>query len=140
LTSYLLLFFWAFLSATLIPVGSEPYFVLLVQEKQTLLTPVCIASAGNIAGGLLLLLTGMYFQKFIRYFADTETERFIRIRQKVQKYGSPLLLLSWVPIAGDLLVLAAGLLRMPFAACLFMLSIGKIARFLILGYTTLSLL
>lgn len=140
MTTYFLLFFWAFLSATLIPVGSEPYFILLVQEKQTLMAPVCIASVGNIFGGLVLLLTGMYFQKYVKYFGNTETERFKSVREKVNKYGSSLLLLSWVPVIGDLLVLAAGLLRMPFTPCLIMLSIGKIARFLILGYTTLSLL
>ncbi len=140
MTSYLLLFLWAFLSATLIPIGSEPYFILLVQEKQTVITPVCIASAGNILGGMLLLIAGMYFQKYIKYFGNTESERFNKIRTKIHMYGSPMLLLSWLPIIGDLIVLAAGLLRMPFITALIMISIGKIARFLILGYTTLCLL
>jgi len=48
----------------------------------------------------------------------------------VQRYGSPALLLSWVPIVGDPLCVAAGWLRLnPWLATLF-IALGKFARYL----------
>ena len=49
--------------------------------------------------------------------------------QAVQKYGSPALLLSWVPFIGDPLCVAAGWLRLnPWLSALFM-GFGKLARY-----------
>jgi membrane protein YqaA with SNARE-associated domain len=51
----------------------------------------------------------------------------------VQKYGSPALLLSWVPIVGDPLCVAAGWLRInPWLAALFM-GLGKFTRYLVIA-------
>ena len=48
---------------------------------------------------------------------------------KVRLYGTPALLLAWVPLIGDALCLAAGWLRLnPWQAVLFM-AIGKFARY-----------
>ena len=47
----------------------------------------------------------------------------------MRKYGSPALLLSWVPILGDPLCVAAGWLRLnPWLSALF-IALGKFARY-----------
>jgi membrane protein YqaA with SNARE-associated domain len=57
----------------------------------------------------------------------------LRGLQAMQKYGSPALLLSWVPIIGDPLCVAAGWLRLnPWLAALFM-GLGKFARYLVIA-------
>ena len=49
--------------------------------------------------------------------------------EKLRRYGTPALLLAWVPLIGDALCLAAGWLRLnPWQAALFM-AIGKLARY-----------
>ena len=51
----------------------------------------------------------------------------------VQRYGSPVLLASWVPIIGDPLCVAAGWLRInPWLAVLCM-ALGKFARYLVIA-------
>ena len=47
----------------------------------------------------------------------------------LRKWGSPGLLLPWLPIVGDPLCFAAGFLRMPFLASLLFIALGKTARY-----------
>ena len=52
---------------------------------------------------------------------------------KVQRYGTPVLLLAWVPLIGDALCLVAGWLRLnPWYAALFM-ALGKFARYWVIA-------
>ena len=46
--------------------------------------------------------------------------------------GAPVLALSWVPLLGDALCVAAGWLRLPWWPCLLWLSLGKTARYAVL--------
>jgi len=57
----------------------------------------------------------------------------LRGLEAVRKYGSPSLLLSWVPFIGDPLCVAAGWLRLnPWLSALFMAS-GKFARYVVIA-------
>lgn len=56
----------------------------------------------------------------------------------LQRYGAVTLLLSWVPIIGDLLCVLAGWLRMPWVPVAFYLSIGKAVRYVALAWLTLQ--
>ena len=47
----------------------------------------------------------------------------------VQRWGSVALLLSWVPLIGDALCAAAGVLRLNWAACLLWMAVGKGLRY-----------
>jgi len=51
----------------------------------------------------------------------------------VQRFGAPILLLSWLPLIGDPLCAMAGWLRLPWRACLFFIVLGKFARYLVLA-------
>jgi membrane protein YqaA with SNARE-associated domain len=46
--------------------------------------------------------------------------------------GPPALVLSFLPLVGDALVLAAGWFRMPFWASVFWIAVGKGLRYLLL--------
>jgi membrane protein YqaA with SNARE-associated domain len=51
----------------------------------------------------------------------------------VQRWGSPVLLLSWVPLLGDPLCVAAGWLRLnPWWATLF-IALGKFGRYWVIA-------
>ena len=47
----------------------------------------------------------------------------------LQRWGSVALLLSWVPVIGDALCAAAGVLRLNWAACLLWMAVGKGLRY-----------
>jgi membrane protein YqaA with SNARE-associated domain len=47
----------------------------------------------------------------------------------VQRWGSPTLLLAWAPLIGDVLCVAAGWLRLNWAACAVFMALGKFARY-----------
>ncbi len=50
-----------------------------------------------------------------------------------RRYGRWSLLLSWAPIIGDPLTLAAGLLREPFASFILIVGLAKLGRYLLVA-------
>jgi membrane protein YqaA with SNARE-associated domain len=61
--------------------------------------------------------------------AEPTSPKVQRAAALLQRYGAPALLLSWVPIVGDLLVLLAGAARMPVAVFTGWTIAGKCARY-----------
>ena len=118
------LFASSFLAATLLPGGSE--FVLagvLSAYPQQFWPALAIATLGNTRGGMSSYLIG----RIIPQRAELKGLKW------VQRYGSPVLLASWVPIIGDPLCVAAGWLRInPWLAVLCM-ALGKFARYLVIA-------
>ena len=115
------LFASSFLAATLLPGGSEAVlFGVLKLHPEQVWPALGIATLGNTLGGMSSYLIGRVIPQ----------KKDLPGLPAVQKYGSPVLLLSWVPIIGDPLCVAAGWLRVnPWLAALF-ISIGKFARYL----------
>ncbi len=119
------LFASAFLSATLLPGGSELVLALLADADSHLgLLLLVVASAGNTLGGMTSWLIGRLIPpgRLQRPGLHPSVDR-------IRKYGRPVLLLSWVPIIGDPLCVAAGWLRVSWRWALLYISIGKIARY-----------
>jgi len=114
------LFISSFLAATLLPGGSEAaLFAVLKAYPETLWYALVIASIGNTLGGMVTFGMGWLLP---------QTEQLKHV-ENLRRYGTPALLLAWVPLIGDALCLAAGWLRLnPWQAALFM-AIGKFARY-----------
>ncbi|MGC6517325.1 MAG: YqaA family protein [Candidatus Puniceispirillaceae bacterium] len=136
LASYMTLFLSAFLAATIIPAQSELALAgLIYQGKHPALLLFLIASLGNILGSVVNWGIGSvmahYGRKAPGFIAKQRLESATRW---FNKYGKWSLLLSWVPIIGDPLTLAAGLLRTPFMTFLLLVSIAKMARYGVIIY------
>ncbi len=114
------LFLSSLLAATLLPGGSEAVlFGVLKAYPETLWVALAIATLGNTIGGMITFGMGWLLP---------QTQQLKHV-EKVRRYGTPALLLAWVPLIGDALCLAAGWLRLnPWQAALFMV-IGKFARY-----------
>jgi len=54
--------------------------------------------------------------------------------QRVRQHGSPILLLSWVPILGDPLCVAAGWLRLNLWSAAAFMAAGKLGRYLVVAW------
>lgn len=126
--SLLSLFVSSFLAATLLPGGSEVVlFAVLKEYPESLWTALGIATLGNTLGGMVSFGMGWLLPI---------TQQLKHV-EKVRKYGAPMLLLSWVPLIGDALCLAAGWLRLnPLQAALY-IALGKFARYWVIAAVTI---
>ncbi|EPR9128085.1 YqaA family protein [Cronobacter malonaticus] len=131
--SLLSLFTSSFLSATLLPGSSEAVLVaLLVSVKTAPWLLVLTATIGNSLGGLTNVILGQLFPL-------RESSRWQeRAQGWLQRFGAPALLLSWLPLVGDLLCLLAGWLRLPWGPVIFFLCLGKALRYIIIAAATLQ--
>jgi len=118
------LFISSFLAATLLPGGSEAVlFGVLKGYPETLWAALLVATIGNTLGGMVSFGMGWLLP---------QTQQLKHV-EKLRRYGTPALLLAWVPLLGDALCLAAGWLRLnPWQAALFM-AIGKFARYWVIA-------
>lgn len=130
------LFIIAFLSATLLPLGSEPaLFGLLKLNPALFWQGIMVATAGNTLGGALSWWMGQGANKLAN--KNSIAVQHGSALRWLQKWGPKACLFSWLPIIGDPLCAVAGWLRMPFWPCFFYMGIGKFLRYLCL--TTLLL-
>ncbi|MGQ0522630.1 MAG: YqaA family protein [Betaproteobacteria bacterium] len=114
------LFTSSFLAATLLPGGSEAVFYAVVRaHPQAVWAALAVATLGNTLGGMSSYLLG-------RLIPQT---RPLRGLATVRRYGSPVLLLSWVPFVGDPLCVAAGWLRLHAGLSALFIALGKFARY-----------
>jgi membrane protein YqaA with SNARE-associated domain len=115
------LFLSAFVSATLLPGGSEVVLWAVVRQDASLFWPaIAVATAGNTLGGMSSWLIG-------RLIPAREP---IRSLGWVRRWGNLALLLSWLPVVGDGLCVAAGWLRLNWLGSLACIALGKLARYL----------
>jgi membrane protein YqaA with SNARE-associated domain len=114
------LFMSSFFAATLLPGGSEAVlFGVLKAYPENFWFALGIATVGNTLGGMVTFGMGWLLP---------QTQQLKHV-EKLRRYGTPALLLAWVPLIGDALCLAAGWLRLnPWQAALFM-AVGKLARY-----------
>jgi membrane protein YqaA with SNARE-associated domain len=138
---YLVLFTWSILSASAIPIGSEPYFIAIIVQKKVLLIPIIVAALGNIIGGLSTFWIGYKSGDIIaKKLSSDNQKQYDKASRIIEKYGSFAMIISWVPIIGDIIVALGGVLKTPIAASIFWMSIGKFLRYLLIGLTTIRVL
>jgi len=118
------LFVASFLAATLLPGGSEAVLYGVLQlHPERYGSALAVATLGNTLGGMSSYLIGRLIPR----------RKDMTGLATVQRYGSPALLLAWVPFVGDPLCVAAGWLRLnPWWSALFMAA-GKLARYVVVA-------
>jgi len=143
------LFIVSFISATLVPLGSEPAVFGLIKLNPHLFWPaIGVATLGNTLGGMLSWWMGLGAGQAYRAMAarkavtrsaqvtapansdPEQTPTHQRAARWLQRYGAKACLLSWLPVVGDPLCAVAGWLRLPFWPCVLYMAIGKFARYL----------
>ena len=95
---------------------------------------VLIATVGNVLGSLITYAMGRLGNEAVhRRWLRISEEQTARAESWFAKFGRPALLLAWLPVVGDPLCLAAGLLRCPIVSFLILVSIGKLVRYGVLA-------
>lgn len=133
--AYGALFFSAFLAATIVPAGSEVGLALLIDQMPShIITLIAVASLGNILGALVnWYLGGALIHLQTKRWFPVSAKQLAAATSWFQRYGKWSLLLSWVPVIGDPLTVAAGLLRVPLITFLVIVSIAKTSRYIIIA-------
>jgi len=123
------LFFSAFLSSTILPGSSEVVlFALATQGDLAHWDLLAVATAGNTLGGMSSWVLGWVIA--LRYpLTKLSKAAHRRAVERVQQWGSPILLLSWVPVIGDPLCVAAGWLRVSWIGAFLFIGVGKALRY-----------
>jgi membrane protein YqaA with SNARE-associated domain len=129
------LFVSAFTSATLLPGSSEAALLALLglgRGEPILL--VAVATAGNVLGSFVNWVLGRFFSEFRdRPWFPVQRGAYDRAVAWFRRYGAWTLLLSWLPVVGDPLTLAAGVLRVRLLPFLLLVSIGKAGRYIFIA-------
>ncbi|MBI5921155.1 MAG: DedA family protein [Betaproteobacteria bacterium] len=114
------LFLASFLSATLLPGGSEVVlFAVVRQHPDQTVAALGLATLGNTLGGMSTYL-----------LARLLPQRELPARlSALKRYGTAVLFFSWTPVIGDALCAAAGWLRLNWVASMAWMALGKFGRY-----------
>jgi membrane protein YqaA with SNARE-associated domain len=128
----------SFISATLLPLGSEPVVFGLIKLNPDLLWQVIgVATLGNTLGGAVDWWMGYGAHQLADKYRHSAMH--VRALDWLRKLGPKACLLAWLPLVGDPLCAVAGWLRMPFWRCLLYMALGKFLRYLVLTSTLLGI-
>lgn len=133
------LFLSSFLAATLFPAQSELTLAgLLAAKTAPPALLVAVATVGNTLGSLVNWLLGRWAHRLSgRRWFPLKGDKLRRAEGWYHKYGRWSLLLSWAPVIGDPLTLAAGLLREPLLPFVLLVGLAKLGRYLVVAWLVL---
>ena len=124
-------FIVALVSATLLPLGSEPVVFGLVKLNGAMFWPaVLVATAGNTIGGAISWWMGYGAERAYERVAHHQPDH--RALRWLERFGPRACLMSWLPVVGDPLCAVAGFLKLPFWPCVGYMVVGKFMRYLVM--------
>lgn len=117
------LFAASFVAATLFPLPSEAaLFAYLQANPADTVLAVAVATVGNTLGGMTSYWIG-------RIIPPKDLKGITLVR----RYGAPVTFFAWLPLVGDALCVAAGWLRIHWAAALAFMAAGRLARYIVVA-------
>ena len=130
---YLTLFFVAFLSGSLLPLGSEALFIYVLKNGHIAWVVWLVASFGNILGAVFNYYLGFRGERYLLNKEYVNKSSLNRAKGWFGRFGGYSLLLSAAPIIGDPLTFIAGVLEYSFWRFLLFVSLSKSLRYAIIA-------
>lgn len=119
----------SFVSATLLPLGSEPAVVGLVKLNPGLLwQAIGVATLGNTLGGAVTWWMGYGAERAYEQVSHHRPPD-ARALRWLERFGPKACLLAWLPVVGDPLCAVAGWLKLAFWPCVAYMAVGKFVRY-----------
>jgi membrane protein YqaA with SNARE-associated domain len=124
----------AFLSSTLLPGTSEVALLALVaQWPGSTITLLTVATLANTAGSAVNYALGRGAMHYAdRPWFPVSKANIDKAATLYNRFGLWSLLFAWLPIVGDPLTLAAGMLRVRLLPFLILVMAGKFVRYAVL--------
>ena len=134
------LFFASFLAATILPFSSEVVLGVLLSHDFNPYVTVFVATTGNVLGSVVNYGLGVLgSQILLNKFLGISTKQIGKAENRFKKYGAFSLLFAWVPVIGDPLTVAAGILKINFVLFLFLVTMGKFLRYVFVSWAVLTI-
>lgn len=130
---YLILFFSAFISATLFPLGSEALFIYDINEGYNIYLLLFFATIGNSLGSIFNYFLGLKGEEYLIRKKLLSEKMILKSKNYFDKYGFYCLLFSWLPIIGDPLTFVAGILKYDLKKFIIIVTIAKFLRYLFIA-------
>lgn len=126
------LFIGTFLAATVIPFSSDALYVAILLATKNPVACLVVGTLGNWLGSITTYWLGRVAKwEWLEKTFKVRKETLEKQKVKIDKYGVWLALLSWIPIAGDVIALALGFYKSPALWTILLLLAGKFGRFLV---------
>ena len=137
---YIGLFLSALVAATILPAQSEAVLGgLLLAGNHSVIALLVVATVGNVLGSVLNWVLGRYLRRFKdRSWFPIKEAQLLHAQGWYHRYGRWSLLGSWLPIIGDPLTVAAGVMREPLVPFVILVTLAKGARYLVLTALVLN--
>lgn len=126
------LFIGCMLAATVVPFSSDALLAGAMLAGYDRWLIILIASLGNTAGGMISYTMGWLCKwEWLEKYFRVKREKIMSVHERVAKYGVWAALVSWLPIVGDAIAIALGLLRAKPGWTLLLMFVGKTLRYIV---------
>ncbi len=134
------LFIAAFLAATILPMASEIVLIGVIAAGVDPWTALWAASIGNTLGGMTSYFLGYFFEiKKVCGWFGVKPEKLDRMYPYAHRYGYLLGFLGFMPVIGDVVMIALGSLRSSWFGTLITSAAGKTLRYYLIVFTQLKI-
>lgn len=135
------MFLSAFLAGTILPFSSEAVLLACVGLGLDPVWSTLATTAGNALGGLTCYWIGhLGKMEWIEKYFKVDQKQLDKAVRFIHGKGAWMALFSFLPVLGDAILIALGLMRANVWIVGFSMTIGKLGRYAILVATTLGLL
>ncbi len=122
----------SFLAATILPLSSEVFVLLMPQLGFNKWLILLFATTGNFLGALSNYYVGKMGNRFFfSRFVSSDDAKLSKARQLYERWGAPILFFSWLPIIGDPLTVIPGILNSRLATFAFWVLLGRALRYMV---------
>lgn len=135
------MFLSAFLAGTILPFSSEAVLLACVGLGLDPVWSTLATTAGNALGGLTCYWIGhLGKMEWIEKYFKVNQKQLDKATRFIHGKGAWMALFSFLPVIGDAILIALGLMRANVWIVSISMTIGKLGRYAVLVATTLGLL
>lgn len=127
----------SFLAATVLPFSSEVVLAALIAAGVDATQCIIFATIGNSLGGATCYYLGMLGKMdWLERWLKIKPEKILKMQQWLENKGALMGFFSFVPAVGDVILVALGFMRANTTITLTSMTIGKLARYILIGYAS----
>ena len=130
---------WGLFLASFLALASEIVLVAVVAAGADPWAALWAAAAGNTLGGMTSYFLGYFFEiKKVCRWMKIPPEKLDRMYPYAHRYGFLLGFLGFMPVIGDVVMIALGSLRCSWIGTLLTSAAGKTLRYYLIVFTQLA--
>ena len=123
------LFIGTFLAATIFPFSSDALYLAILAATANPVGCLLVGTLGNWLGSVLTFWIGWIGKWEWIERLHVSRESLEKQKSRIDRFGAPIALLTWVPFIGDVFAVALGFYRVKFLPSIFWMLVGKGLRF-----------